>query len=183
MKIKTEVSAHHIHLSQKDSEILFGKNHQFKKHHNLSQPGQYATKETLIAKSKKRTIKDIRIILPFREKSQFEITLTEALKLKIRPAFRLSGRTFLAPKLKIIGPKGKVRIPAIIPIYHLHISEKEAKKMNLKHKQKIKIKVKNLIFENVIVRVSPKYKLSFHLNTDEANSAEIKKYSYGKIVH
>lgn len=40
-----EVSAHHIHLTQKHVEALFGNGHQLTKHADLSQPGQYACKE------------------------------------------------------------------------------------------------------------------------------------------
>jgi len=38
-----------------------------------------------------------------------------------------------------------------------------------------------LIFGEVLVRVSPKYKLAMHIDTDEANAAEIKTGMIGYI--
>jgi acetate kinase len=32
---------------------------------------------------------------------------------------------------------------------------------------------RELIFGDVVVRISPKYKLEFHLDTDEANAAQL----------
>src|SRR5262249_9999696 len=42
-----EVSAHHIHLTQEHVEALFGKGHQLTRQSDLSQPGQFASKEQL----------------------------------------------------------------------------------------------------------------------------------------
>ena len=49
-KILVEVSARHIHLSQKDLEALFGKNYKLKELKKLSTTNQFAAKETLDVK-------------------------------------------------------------------------------------------------------------------------------------
>ena len=47
MKIPIEISAKHIHLSQKDLGALFGKGYELKKLKDLTQPRDFAAKETL----------------------------------------------------------------------------------------------------------------------------------------
>ena len=44
-KFIIETSARHIHVTDKDLEILFGKGHQLTKKKDLSQPGQFACVE------------------------------------------------------------------------------------------------------------------------------------------
>ena len=41
MKIPVGISNRHIHLCKQDKDILFGKDYEFKKRNNLSQPGEY----------------------------------------------------------------------------------------------------------------------------------------------
>lgn len=186
MKIPIEISARHIHLSQKDLEKLFGKNYELKVFHKISQPGQFAAKEEVELINGKNKLK-ARILGPVRKNSQAEISITDSIRLKLKqtPKLRKSGEISKVSKIKVEGPKRSTTIPIIIAQRHLHASEKEAKKLKIENKQKIKISVEGkraIIFKNVIARVGNKHKLSFQLDTDEGNAAGINKKSYGKII-
>ncbi|MCD6471321.1 phosphate propanoyltransferase [bacterium] len=188
IKIPIEVSARHVHLSRKDLDKLFGKGYQLTKIKNLSQPEQFAAKETITIKGKRGEIKNVRILGPVRQKTQVEISKTDAINLKIEAPVRLSGNLKNSGGCILIGPKGKIKLKegVIIAWRHLHIEPKLAKKYNLKNGQFVSIKVKNtkrsLTFHNVIVRVSPKFRLAFQIDTDEANAAGIDKFGEGELI-
>lgn len=187
MKIPIEISARHIHLSQKDLEILFGKNYELKILHKISQPGQFAAQETLTLINGDNKIEDIRIVAPVREHSYAEISLTDARKLKISSQIRVSGDLNNTPNLIVKNSKinKSIKIPVITSKRHLHVSEEQARKLGVKNKQIISIKVdgeRGLIFDNIIVRAGDKHWLSFQVDTDEANAAGISGKMFGEIV-
>lgn len=181
IKIPVEVSARHLHLSKQDAQILFGKNYVFKKLKDVSQPNQYASVETINIVGKKHQINNIRIILPLRDKTQIEITITDSYFLGIKqPPIRISGDLKdSSGGITLKGPKGEVKLKSglIIAKRHLHIEPQLAKKYNLINNQKVKILIKGtreLIFDEVIVRSHQDIdKLAFQIDTDEANAADI----------
>ena len=186
-KILTEVSIRHVHLAEKDFKKLFGDNYKLHPLKDLSQPGQFAAKETVDLINKGREIKNVRILGPLRKETQVELALTDAYHLKINPPLRMSGDLEGTPGIKIRGPKGTITLKkgVIIAKRHLHISIEQAKKLKLKNGQKIKIKIpgeRNLTFGEIIVRVSDKYDLAFHIDSDEGNAAGINGKTYGEIV-
>jgi len=184
-KVEVEVSARHLHLSRHDIDKLFGVGYQLQIKNKISQTGQYATVEILSVKGPKNSYKKIRIVGPERTSSQIELAVTDCFYLGIKPVFHISGDTKGAPKLEVVGPKGKVRIPAIVPLRHIHISDKEALKFGLKNKQKVKVKIggsRALIFEKVVVRVHPTFRFRLHLETDEANAASVKSGDKGEVI-
>lgn len=185
MKILVETSARHIHLSQRDADILFGICHIFRRIKSLSQPGEYASKETVRLVGKKSSFGNLRVIMPIREKSQVEVSMTDCYCLGIQPVIRLSGDTSGAPKLVVKGPKGKTSIPVIVAKRHLHLSPSEAKKLKIKNNQKLKIKIKSsrsAVFDEIIARVGSRYRQSLHLDADEANAAGIDGKAFGELV-
>lgn len=180
MKIPVETSARHIHLSEKDFKKLFG-NKRLIPIKKLSQPGEFASKETLNLIKGKNKISNVRVVGPLRKSSQIEISKTDAIELEINPPVRMSGNIRGAPKIKIKNTK----IPVIIAQRHLHCSEKDAKKLKIKNHQKISIKIsgkRETTFHDIIARVSDNYKLALHIDTDEANAAGINKKAYGYIL-
>jgi len=189
--VPVEISARHIHLSKKDSDILFGKNHQFGLLHNLSQPGQYSTKETVKIIGPKIFFPFVRIIGPDRAQTQLEISLTDSYMLGIKnPAIKLSGDLKNSSgQVKVVGPNGQIELSSgvIIAKRHLHIEPNLAQQWKLKNNDEIKIKIKNstrsLVFEEVIVRSHEGIdKLALHIDTDEANAAGIIKQTKGIII-
>lgn len=181
MKIPLKVSARHIHLSNKDKEILFGKNYQLTHQKNLSQPKQFATKETVRIIGPKNQLNKVRIIGPVRKKTQLELSLTDAYQLGLVIPIRLSGNLQnSAGKVKLVGPQGKISLKngVIAAQRHLHIEPDLAKKLNINHGQSISVQtkgVRRLIFQNVIVRSRQDVdRLSLQIDVDEANAAGVK---------
>jgi len=188
-KIPVEISARHVHLSKNDFEKLFGNSQELHLVKNLSQEGEFSSDKTIELINGKNKINNVRIVGPFREKSQIEISLTDAYELKLNPLpeLRISGDIIGTIKVLVKGPKSSIKIPAIIAKRHLHCSKEDGKKLKLKDAQIIKIKIsgrRGLIFDNVAVRIKHGFKTSLHLDTDEANSAGIgiSGKTFGEIV-
>lgn len=186
MKIPTEISSRHLHVSQKDLEKLFGKNHKLTVKKILSQPTEFAANETVDIKYKDRVLKKIRIVAPVRKKTQVELSGTDAFNLGLNVPFGHSGKAKGAGGVILLGKKGKVRIKSgvIIPLRHIHLSREEAKKLGIRNGQLVSVKVgekRAVTFHNILVRTG-NYKVSMHLDTDEANAAGIKIKAFGKLV-
>lgn len=187
MKIMIEVSARHVHLSATDFEKLFGKNKSLSPIKNLSQIGEFASEEKIILVNGDKKIENVRILGPFRENSQAEISLTDAYTLKLNPLpkIKVSGDLSNTTNILVKGPKGSVNIPCIVAKRHLHCSPEEAKKLRLKNNQKVSIKIsgeRETVFKEIIVRVNEKFRLSLHLDTDEGNAAGVEGEIFGEIV-
>ncbi|MFT4008205.1 MAG: PduL/EutD family phosphate acyltransferase, partial [Lacrimispora sp.] len=73
LEIPVGVSNRHVHLSQEDLETLFGRGYQLTNTKDLSQPGQYACKETVTVCGPKGAIEKVRILGPVRKLTQVEI--------------------------------------------------------------------------------------------------------------
>lgn len=187
MRIPVEISARHIHLSQKDFEKLFGKNKKLIEIKKLSQTGEFASDDRIILLNENNRIKNVRILGPFRKNSQVEISMTDAhyLKLNPIPKIKVSGDLADTKGILVKGPKSSLKIQCIIAQRHLHASVKEAKKLGIKNNQKISVKIlgkRELTFHNIITRISKNYKISLHLDTDEGNAAGIQGKIFGEIV-
>jgi len=183
-KIPIEISARHVHLSQEDLEILFGKDYKLTLLKKLSQPNQFASKEKVQLINNEEKL-SLRILGPTRENSQAEISVSDSIKLKLAllPPVALSGNLEGAPEILIKGEKGETKIKVIISQRHLHCSEEEAKKLGIKNNQLIKIRIsgkRSLIFDNVVARVGKEHKLAFHIDTDEGNASYME--NIGKII-
>lgn len=189
MKIPIEVSARHIHLSSNDKEILFGANYQFVQRNQLSQPEQYAAKETLNIQTSKGLIKNVRVVGPERAQTQLEISRTDAYFLGLDVKVKVSGDLGTSSGgVTLIGPKAKLSLKkgVIIAQRHLHIEKTLAQKMKLKHGQLVSVKTRGLrsvTFHNVYVRSrAGQDKLSFQIDTDEANAAFIQSSEQAELL-
>lgn len=184
--ILIEVSAHHIHLAQADVEALFGAGHQLTKHADLSQPGQYACKEQLTIVGPKGRIERVRVLGPARKATQVEIAMTEQFKLGIHPPIRESGDIEGSPGCTLEGPSGRINIDkgVICALRHIHMTPADALRYGVKDKATVRVRVpgdRELLFGDVRIRVDASYALAMHIDTDEANAANLKNGAQGFI--
>jgi acetate kinase len=182
-----EVSAHHIHLTQEHVEALFGKGHQLTKHADLSQPGQYACKEQLAIIGPKGRIERVRVLGPVRKYTQIEIAMTEQFKLGVHPPVRESGDIADTPGCTLEGPAGSVQVDrgVICAMRHIHMTPADAFRYGVRDKSIVQVRIaggRELIFGDVLVRVDPNFRLAMHIDTDEANAANVQTGAQGCIA-
>lgn len=187
IKIPLEISARHIHLCQKDLDILFGKNYQLRKIKDLSQPGQFAAQETVTIFGPKGKIERVRILGPLRSQTQVEISKTDGFVLGTEPPLRVSGNLVGSGGIKILGPKSEINLKEglIVAKRHLHVSPQKAQELEIKNSDLISIRIENergLIFNNIIVRVDKDFRLACQLDTDEGNAAGVKPGDFGILI-
>ena len=174
------VSNRHIHLSQKDLDVLFGKDYKLSKMKDMKQPGQFATNE-------KVDIIGPRIIGPVRKETQVEISITDSFKLGLTPPIRQSGDLEGTPGIKIVGPMGEIEISkgVIIAGRHIHMPKYIADIRGYKDGEIVKVETygeRKIIMCNVVLRVSDKMAKEMHIDVDEANAAALKNNDYVKII-
>ncbi|MEA3463658.1 MAG: phosphate propanoyltransferase [Patescibacteria group bacterium] len=183
-----ETSARHIHISKDDFEAIFGKGTKLTKFRQLSQPHIYAANEVIVLKTNKDELRDVRILGPFREKTQIEISKTDAYCLGIPALVRESGNLEDTPGLTIVGPKGKIKIRngVILAHRHIHASPSDAKKHKVKHKQLVSVKSngpRSVTFHNVLIRVDKTFSWRMQIDTDEANAAGVdEEHNMGEVI-
>ncbi|MEM6771681.1 MAG: acetate/propionate family kinase, partial [Bacteroidota bacterium] len=178
-KIPVAISARHIHLRQETVDILFGEGHQLTHRKWLSQPGQFAAEETVAVVGPRNTIERVRVLGPVRSKDQLEISRTDEFFLGIDAPVRESGKVENTPGCKLIGPAGEYNLEdgVICAWRHIHMTPEDAEVFGVQDRDIVEVEVgsgeRSLTFGNVLIRVSPKYKLEMHIDTDEGNAAEI----------
>ena len=186
-KVPIEVSARHAHLTVEIIEKLFGKNYKLSPLKDLSQPGQFAAKETVDIIGPKSEIKKVRVIGPCRLFNQVEVSMTDGYKLGDVPPVRVSGDIVGTPGILVRGPKGEVKLDKglICAQRHIHVSPKEAKELGLGHRQRVAVEIfgsRPLIFKDVIVRIDSNFRLAFQVDTDEGNAADVGLGDYGELI-
>jgi len=187
MKFVVETSARHVHVTQEDLETLFGKGYELTKKKDLSQPGQYACNERVtIVGSKKELVASI--LGPTRPETQVEVSLTDARAIGVDAPIRESGDIAGSGACKLVGPAGEVELKegVIAAKRHIHATPEDAKELGVQDKDVVSVKIetegRSLVFGDVIVRVSPKYALAMHIDTDESNAAACGREVYGEIL-
>ena len=172
------VSARHIHLTQEHVEVLFGEGYQLTKRKELM-GGQFAANEQVtIVGLKLRAIENVRVLGPVRSKSQVEISATDAIKLGVRAPIRLSGDIEGSAPIAVVGPKGVIYLDegCIIAKRHIHMAPKDAIAAGVRNGDIVSVKADNergTVFNHVQIRVDESFTLEMHIDTDEANAAEI----------
>lgn len=177
MEVPVEVSARHVHLSEKDIRKLFGSDYKLTHKRNLSQPDQFLCEERVELIGPKGIFESVAILGPARSQTQVEISITDSRKLGIEPFIRESGDLNGTAGCVLRGPNGETKIEngVIIAKRHIHMCTLDAKKIGTENGQICKVKIKTdsraLIFDDVVVRVNDNFALAMHIDTDEGNSA------------
>lgn len=178
-KVPVGISARHVHVSRADLDVLFGEGYQLTVKKALSQPGQFASNERVDLVTEKGSFKGVSILGPERKKTQVEISLTDSLKLGLKPPVRDSGDIQGSPGITLVGPKGSVILTegVIAACRHIHMTPADAAAFNVTDKEIVKVRCggeRGLTFDNVLVRMHETFALEMHLDTDESNSAMCK---------
>lgn len=183
-----ETSARHLHVTQEVLETLFGEGYQLTPKKELSQPGQFACEERVQVIGPKKSFPAVSILGPVRPETQVELSASDARTIGVQAFVRESGDVAGTAPCKLVGPKGEVDIDCgvIVAKRHIHMTPEDAEKYGMHDKQIVSVKVdspeRSLIFGDVVVRVSPKYALAMHIDTDEANAALLAPGTYGDIL-
>ena len=183
-----ETSARHLHVTQEVLETLFGEGYQLTPKKALSQPGQFACEERVQVIGPKKSFPAVSILGPVRPETQVELSASDARTIGVQAFVRESGDVAGTSPCKLVGPKGEVDIDCgvIVAKRHIHMTPEDAEKYGMHDKQIVSVKVdspeRSLIFGDVVVRVSPKYALAMHIDTDEANAALLAPGTYGDIL-
>jgi len=187
MKIPIEVSARHVHLSQRLVEVLFGEGYELKVDRRLSQPTEFLASERVDIVGPREIIHNVAVLGPTREHTQVEISLTDARKLGLTPPVRESGNHEGSVGCRLVGPCGEYELEdgVIVARRHIHCNPEEAEKLGVKSGDVVSVEAREcsrpVIFEDVLVRVRDDFSLSMHVDTDEGNAAGLTPESYGVI--
>jgi len=170
------VSVRHVHLSRADADALFGVGYELTKKRDVTQPGQFVTRETVDLVGPKGELRGVAIINPLRKATQVELARTDAFALGVSPPLRESGKLDGTPGITLRGPAGTVTTTSgvILAHRHVHMNPAQAKDYGVSDKDMIKVRVegeREMTMGDVIVRVNPDYELDMHIDTDEANAA------------
>lgn len=173
------LSNRHIHVSQKDLDLLFGEGYELTKFKDLSQPGQYACEEKIDIVGSRGVLKGVRILGPVRPNTQFELSVSDAFTLGVEPMIRNSGEIKSTPGAKLVGPKGEVEIEngVIVAARHIHMHSNDADEFGVKDNDIVSIKTdgpRSVIFNNVLIRVSDEFALEMHVDIEEGNTSGVK---------
>jgi len=187
-KIPIAISARHVHLTRETVDILFGKDYELTPFKPLSQPGQFAANETVTLVGPRNKIEKVRILGPLRSKDQVEISKTDEFFLGIDAPVRESGNVAGSPGIILDGKAGTTTIKegVIVAWRHIHMHPNDAAVFGVQDQDVVSVDVEDkerpLTFKNVIIRVSDKFKLEMHIDTDEGNAAEIKSGEEGTLM-
>ncbi len=187
--IPIAVSARHVHLDAATFAQLFGEGATPTHYRDISQPGQYACAETLNLIGPRGRIDSVRLLGPLRKANQIEIARTDEFKLGVDAPIRDSGKVDGSAPITLEGPKATVKLEQglICAKRHIHMTPGDAAAYGVKDGDEVEVALdggpRDLVFGDVLIRVSPKYKLEMHIDTDEANAAELDQGAQGALIY
>jgi len=178
--IPVAISARHVHLTAQGITRRFGPEHPLHRRKPLSQPEQYAAEETVTLIGPKGSIPQVRVVGPAREEDQVEISRTDEMTLGLDAPVRVSGELAQTPGITLRGPTGgEVTLGhgVVLAQRHVHMNPADADRLGVRDREIVRAAIHSphraLIFDDVVVRVSPHYALELHLDTDEGNAAGV----------
>ena len=187
MTIEIEASGRHIHLSRAHVDALFGVGYRLTPVKDLSQPGQFACRERVTLVGPKGELNNVVVLGPERSESQVEISLTDAVTLGITPPVRQSSDLAGTPGLTVRNGERMITLDhgLIAAQRHIHMTPEDAQRWGVSDNQTVRLKTftaRCVVFDDVAVRVSPKFRTMVHLDYDEANACGFQKGDRGMIL-
>ena len=189
-KILVETSARHIHLTKETLEYLMGEGFELTPKKMLSQPGQYVSTTRLNLVGPKKSIANVSILGPVRSVNQVEVSLTDVRTLGASAPVRESGDAKGSGAIKIVNPENGKEVDLseglIVAKRHIHMTSKDAEEFGVNNGDNVKVKIegtgRSLVFDDVVIRVSDKYSLAMHIDTDESNAAACNGEVFGTLI-
>ena len=183
--VPLEASGRHVHVTKEQAQVLFG--HDLTPDRPLSQPGQYLAKERVTVVGLKGEFTNVAVLGPARKEAQVEISLTDGRSLGIQPPVRLSGDGKSSPGCTLVGSNGRVELAegVICAQRHVHLTPEDGQRFGVADKQVVRVQTftqRPVIFEDVVVRISPDFAAAVHLDYDEANGCGFQKGDWGRII-
>ena len=183
--VELEASGRHVHVTKEQAQLLFG--HGLTPKRPLSQPGQYLANERLTVIGPRGRFENVAVLGPERAEAQIEVSLTDARTLGVEVPVRLSGSVEDSPGARLVGPVGEVTVSRgiIAAQRHIHMTPEDAAHFGVKDKQTVRLKTytrRPVIFDDVVVRVSPQFATYVHLDYDEANACGFCPGDLGRIL-
>ena len=188
MEVLLETSARHIHVTQEALEVLFGKGHELTKKKDLSQPGQFACEERVTVVGPKKELANVSILGPCRPADQIELSATDARSIGIAAPIRESGDVAGSGACKLVGPCGEVEVKegVIVAKRHIHMTPADAEAFGVSNGEIVAVKIESpertAILCDTVIRVSEKYALAMHIDTDESNAVGAGRDQKGTII-
>ena len=189
MPVPVGVSNRHVHFTKEDFKAVFGADTEPVLFRQLRQPGFFACGELVSVKGPKGTLKNVRMIGPYRTYTQVEVSLGDARTLGVEPPIRDSGKLDNSPGIRITGPKGSIDIKkgVILSKRHIHFHPDDAALMKIRDGAEVRVRCgsgteRETVYERVLCRVSEKFALELHLDVEEANAAGLKNNDPAYIV-
>lgn len=185
--IPVAVSARHVHLSRPAVETLFGAGYHLTPATPLRQPGQWAARERITLEGPKGRLERVAILGPERPRTQIEISRTDGFALGIDAPVRDSGKLDGTPTVRLIGPVASLNTNGlIVAARHIHTNPDDAGRLGLADGMFVDVHIgdeeRGLVFGKTLIRVSDNAITEMHIDTDEANAADIRVGGEGSLV-
>jgi len=187
-RVPVAVSARHAHLSQATLDALFGAGHALQPKTDLSQRGQFSAQETVRLIGPRGSLEHVRLMGPPRAHDQVEISRSDEFVLGVDAPVRISGDLANSPGITLEGPRGRVTLTSgvICARRHIHMSDVDAQRLGLADCTAVSVRIdsqgRDLVFNDVTVRIAPEFRLELHLDTDEANAAGVSTGDMAELI-
>jgi acetate kinase len=129
----------------------------------------------------------VAILGPERPRTQIEISRTDGFALGIDAPVRDSGKLEGTPTVRLIGPAGSLDTDGlIVAARHIHVSPGDARCLGLMDGMLVDVHIgdeeRGLVFGKTLIRVGANSVTEMHIDTDEANAADIRVTGEGSLV-
>ena len=183
--VELEASGRHVHLTKEAALSLFG--HGLTEKRPLSQPGQFVCNERVSIITPKGRFDRVAVLGPERSECQVELSKTDCVTLGIQAPVRQSGKTEGTGGILIENGDRRLTLTSgvIIAQRHIHMTPEDAALRGLHDGAVVRLKAlteRPVTFEEVVVRVSPKFRTYAHLDYDEANACGFHTSDLGMII-
>lgn len=183
--VELEASGRHVHLTKEAAFALFG--HGLTEKRPLSQPGQFVCNERVSLVTPKGRFDRVAVLGPERSECQVELSKTDCVTLGIEAPVRQSGKTAGTGGITLESGDRQLTLQSgvIIAQRHIHMTPEDAASRGVTDGAVVRLKAltaRPVVFEDVVVRVSPKFRTFAHLDYDEANACGFVPGDLGMLV-